>query len=411
MTRPAEPFDAAVTGLGLVTPAGLGVAASWARITLAEPTAATDPALAEVPPGFSCRVPGFDAEKELGERTARRTDRYTHLALLAVREALDDAGLTPSAWDGARVGVVLGNALGGTATFEQQFDVLRTEGAHRVSPLLIPMMGISMVAGHVAIDIGAKGPNLVTVTACASGATAIGVARDLLRSGQCDIVITGGTEASLTPSVVSAFAKMGALSRRSDDPLRASRPFDADRDGFVAAEGAAALVLERLPNAHARGATVRARITGFGASADAYHATSPDPGGDGAERAIRAALSNAAVAPDEVDHVNAHGTSTQLNDVTEAAVLRRVFGDRPAVTSVKGVTGHSLGAAGAIEAVCTVLSVQHSLIPPTANLDTLDTRVDVDVVTKTARSTPVRLAVSNSFGFGGQNAVLVVSAA
>ncbi|HZN18218.1 MAG TPA: beta-ketoacyl-[acyl-carrier-protein] synthase family protein [Micromonosporaceae bacterium] len=403
--------EVVVTGLGLVTPAGIGVAASWARILRGEPTAAADPALAGLPVDFSCRVPGFHAQELVGRRLAWRTDRYTHLALVAAREAVADAGLDPAGWDGARVGVVIGNALGGTETYERQQQVLREEGATQVSPMVVPMMGVSMVAGYLAIDVHATGPNLVTATACASGTTAVGTALQLLRTGACDVVLAGGTEASLTPTVIAGFAQMGALSRRSADPAAASRPFDVDRDGFVPAEGAGMLVLERLADARARGATVRARLAGYGASADAYHATSPDPAGAGVERAIRRALADAGVAPGEVDHVNAHGTATPLNDVAEAAVLRRVFGARPAVTSVKGVTGHSLGGAGGIEAACTVLSVQHGVVPPTANLSRLDPRVECDVVAEAPRIMPVRVAVSNSFGFGGQNAVLVLSTA
>lgn len=408
MSISSSRFDVAVTGLGLVTPAGIGVPASWQQILLAEPAAASDPGLAGGLVDMSCRVPGFDADKLIGARTAWRTDRYTHLALAATREAIADAGLDSASWDGARVGVVIGNALGGVATFEQQHDVLRAEGTHRVSPMLIPMMGISMVAGYVAIDARATGPNLVTVTACASGSTAIGTARELLRAGKCDIVLAGGTEASLTPLIVGSFAKMGALSRRIHDPAAASRPFDTDRDGFVAAEGAGMLVLERPAEARRRGARIRALISGYGASADAYHATAPDPDGLGAERAIRMALADAGVAPEQVEHVNAHGTSTPRNDVTEAKVLRRIFGERPAVTSVKGVTGHSLGAAGAIEAACTVLAVQHGVLPPTANLDCQDPEIELDVVAKAPRSMPIQTAITNSFGFGGQNAVLVV---
>lgn len=404
------PPDVAVTGVGLVTPAGIGTEASWRGILAGASAARDDPDLADQPVPFTCRVPDFDADTLLGRRLAWRLDRYAQLALVAAREAVADAGLDPATWDGARVGVVVGNALGGTATYERQRDVWRDEGPGQVTPMLIPMLGISMVAGYLAIDLRATGPNLVTVTACASGTTAIGTARDLLRSGTCDVVLTGGTEASLTPTILAGFAQMGALSRRADDPAAASRPFDADRDGFVAAEGAGLLVLERTADARARKARIRARLCGYGASADAYHATAPDPAGVGVERAVRAALADAGVAPDEVDHVNAHGTSTPLNDIAEARVLRRVFGDRPAVTSVKGVVGHSLGAAGAIEAACTALSVQHGLVPPTANLDHPDPEIDLDVVAKEPRSTPVRVAVSNSFGFGGQNAVLVLCA-
>jgi 3-oxoacyl-[acyl-carrier-protein] synthase II len=404
-------FDVAVTGIGMLTPAGVGAGVSWANILGGKSVAAPDPVLAGLPVDFSCRVPGFDAEAVLGAKLAWRTDRYTHLAIAAAREAVADAGLDPSTWDGARVGVVIGNALGGTSTLEAQHDVFRQAGAEEVSPLLIPMMVISMVAGYTAMDLAATGPNLVTVTACASGGTAIGTARELLRSGKCDVVLAGGTEASVTPLIVSTLAQMKALSRRREEPARASRPFDLDRDGFVPAEGAAMLVLERGVDARARSAPVRANISGFGASADAHHATRPDPSGVGVQQAIEMALADAGLCPDEIDHVNAHGTSTQLNDMAEASVLRRVLGKRPAVTSVKGVTGHSLGAAGAIEAACTVLAVQHSVVPPTANLEHQDPSIDIDVVAGAPRTLPIATAISNSFGFGGQNAVLVVTAA
>ncbi|MFJ1748148.1 beta-ketoacyl-[acyl-carrier-protein] synthase family protein [Streptomyces sp. NPDC088116] len=403
--------DIAVTGLGLVTPAGIGVEANWARVRAAEPTAAVDPELAGLIVDIDCRAGEFDADAELGKRLAWRLDRYAQLALVAAREAVKDSGLDPDSWNGARVGVVLGNALGGTATYERQTGNLLQEGPGAVSPMLVPMAAVNMVSGYVAMDCGATGPNLVTATACASGTTAIGTARDLLRSGTCDVVITGGTEASLSPAIVTGFARMKALSRRTGNPAAASRPFDADRDGFVIAEGAGVLVLERVADAQARGARVRARISGYGASADAHHATAPDPEGKGAERAIRAALADAGALPDEVDHVNAHGTSTPLNDVIEARVLNRVLGQRAAVTSVKGVTGHSLGAAGAIEAACTVLAVQEGLVPPTANLDSVDPSIDIDVVAKIPRMRRIEVAMSNSFGFGGQNAVLVVTEA
>jgi 3-oxoacyl-[acyl-carrier-protein] synthase II len=332
------------------------------------------------------------------------------LALVAAREAIADAGLDPKVWDGTRVGVVMGNALGGVATFEKQHNTMLAEGAGKVSSMLIPMMGVNMVAGYIAIDCGAQGPNLVTTTACASATTAIGTARDLLRTGRCDIVLAGGAEAGLTQPIMAGFTRMGALSGRVQDPTAASRPFDGDRDGFVAAEGAGILVLERMAHAEARGARVRARISGYGATADAHHATAPDPSGTGAETAIRTALADAHLAPDEIDHVNAHGTSTPMNDVVEAKVLRRVFGDKPAVTSVKGVTGHSLGAAGAIEAACAVLTIERGTVPPTANLDSQDPEIDIDVVHGAPREMAVGAAMSNSFGFGGQNAVLVVTA-
>jgi 3-oxoacyl-[acyl-carrier-protein] synthase II len=403
--------DVAVTGLGLVTSAGVGIDANWKRLLAGEPTASTDPALVGMPVDFDCRVTDFDADEQLGRRQSWRLDRYTQLAIVAARQALSDAGLDPANWPAARVGVVLGNVLGGIATLEREQRNMQTGGVGEVSAMLVPMVAASMVAGYVAMDCGAGGPNLVTATACASGATAIGTARDLLRSGACDVVITGGTEASLTPTIMAGFTRMGALSRRRSNPAAASRPFDSDRDGFVAAEGAGVLVLERMADARARAATIRARISGYGASADAFHATQPDPTGSGPERAIRAALADAGVLPDEVDHVNAHGTATQLNDISEARVLRRVLGHTPVVTSTKGVTGHALGAAGAIEAAYTVLAVQHGVVPPTANLDNLDPKIEVDVVSKIPRRLPISTAISNSFGFGGQNVALVFTTA
>ncbi|MEW2164651.1 beta-ketoacyl-[acyl-carrier-protein] synthase family protein [Streptomyces sp. NPDC007084] len=405
-------FDAAVTGVGMVSCAGIGVPASWKRIRDGEGTAAGPvPALDGTPADFGCAVPGFDAAKAVGRRKAWRLDRCNQFAIAAAAEALADAGLDPATWDGTRVGVVLGNGIGGAAAWEKQHNVLRDEGPLKVSPLLIPMLSINMSAGYVAMECGAHGPNFVTATACASGTTAIGMARELLRGGQCDIVVTGGTEAPLVPSIVSGFSQMGALSRRRDDQTRASRPFDADRDGFVPAEGAAVLVLERAEHAKARGARIRAMVSGYGASADAHHATAPDPRGAGAELAVRGALSDAHVTGADVTHVNAHGTSTPLNDVSEARMIRRVVGQHPAVTSTKGVVGHALGAAGAIEAVATVLTIENGFVPPTANLESLDPEVDLDVVAKAGRELPVEVAVSNSFGFGGQNAVLVFTRA
>lgn len=373
--------------------------------------ASKDPALEGVSVDFSCRVPGFDAVEQLGRKAARRLDRFVQLALVAAREALADAGLDPSTWDGARVGVVIGCGMGGAATWEAQHARMLAQGPDQVSPLLIPMLVPNMVAGHLAIEFGALGPNLVTATACASGATAIGVARDLVRSGACDIVLTGGTEAGLTPLSIAGFAQMGALSKRVDDPAAASRPFDVDRDGFVAAESAGILVLERADAATSRKAPIRAYLAGYGASADGHHITAPDPDGAGAARAMRAALADAGLTASDITHINAHGTSTPLNDAAEARTIGKVIGNHPTVTSTKGVTGHALGAAGAIEAAFTVLTVQHGLAPPTANLDAQDPEVDLDIVAKAPREQRVGAAMSNSFGFGGQNAVLVVTPA
>ncbi|MFI0353845.1 beta-ketoacyl-[acyl-carrier-protein] synthase family protein [Actinomadura sp. 9N407] len=401
----------AVTGIGLVTAAGVGAGASWSGVCGGVSAARRDPALAGLPVDFSCTVPDFDAGRLVGRRSRLVHDRFVQLAIVAAREAVADSGLDPETWDGARVGVVIGCGLGGVATWERQHRLLLDKGPDAVSALLIPMLVPNMVAGHLAMELGATGPNLVTATACASGATAIGTALGLLRDGACDVVVTGGAEAGVSPLIVTGFAQMGALSTRTADPAAASRPFDADRDGFVIGEGSGVLVLEREADAVARGARVRARAAGYGASADAHHMTAPDPAGAGVLRALDAALAEAGVGPSDVDHVNAHGTSTPLNDVAEARVLARTVGGGAAVTSTKGVLGHTLGAAGAIEAALTVLAVETGTVPPTANLTRQDPEIDLDVVAGSPRARRVDVAVSNSFGFGGQNAVLIFTAA
>ncbi|MEW1866408.1 beta-ketoacyl-[acyl-carrier-protein] synthase family protein [Streptomyces sp. NPDC088194] len=403
-------FGAAITGLGLVTPAGIGVKENWDRVTSGRSCATADEPLGGLPAGVTCRVPGFDADALLGGFSAWGFDRFAQLAIVASRQALADAGWDPARWDGTRVGVVLGNSLGGMQSLERQHTALLERGPRKVSPLTIPMFMVNMVAGHVAIDIGAKGPSEVSAAACAAGGTAVGTARALLRSGVCDVVVAGGTESALTPLVLAALGKMGALSGRTDEPGRASRPFDAGRDGFVAAEGAGVLVLERTADARARGARVHAVVRGYGSASDAHHPTAPDPSGQGIERALRAALADAGLGPSDVDHVNAHGTATVLNDAAEGRMLRRVLGDRPLVTSTKGVIGHTLGACGAIEAAYTALAVAHHCVPPTANLTRLDPEVEIDVVGGAPRSAPIDVAVSTSMGFGGHNAALVLTA-
>ncbi|MFI1163603.1 beta-ketoacyl-[acyl-carrier-protein] synthase family protein [Streptomyces sp. NPDC020801] len=399
----------AVTGLGLVTAAGIGAEASWRGVCEARPTARRDPSLQGLPVDISSTVPEFSAAKHVGRRSTLVHDRFVQLAIVAAREAVADSGLDPKTWDGARVGVVVGCGLGGVSTWERQHRTLLSEGPDSVSALLIPLLVPNMVAGHLAMEFGARGPNFVTATACASGATAIGVATQLLHDDQCDVVITGGSEAGVSPLIVTGFARMGALSRRLDEPATASRPFDVDRDGFVIGEGSGVLVLEREADARARGARARARIAGYGASADAHHMTAPDPSGVSARRALETALASAGVSPGDVDHVNAHGTSTPLNDAAESKVVRELLGARATVTSAKGVVGHSLGAAGAIEAALTVLTLENQTVPPTANLENLDPAIELDVVAKAPRAQRIEVAVSNSFGFGGQNAVLVLA--
>jgi 3-oxoacyl-[acyl-carrier-protein] synthase II len=406
--------DIAVTGLGAVTPAGIGVEETWRRVCRGDSTASRDPGLTGLAVDFSCRVPKFDITDRARRRHLWRQDRFTQIALVAAGEALRDACLDPkdpTAWDGTRVGVVIGCGLGGSHTWESGCERLRQEGPEAVSPAVIPMLLPNMAAGEVALAFGARGPSLAPSTACASGASALAVARDWLVSGQCDVVIAGGTDAAITPLVVTAFQRLGALSGRTDEPESASRPFTDDNDGFVMAEAAGILVLERAGDAEARGVRPRALLAGCGASTDALHPTAPHPEGRIAEAAVAAALADAGIDAHDIDHVNAHATSTPLGDAAEASLISRVFGHRPSVTSAKGALGHSLGAAGAVEAVLTVLSIQRSAVPPTANVDAPSTRFDIDLVTKTVREQRVAAALSNSFGFGGHNVSLVFRAA
>ncbi|GAA1913871.1 beta-ketoacyl-[acyl-carrier-protein] synthase family protein [Streptomyces durmitorensis] len=400
----------AVTGLGLITPAGVGRDATWTGVLRGASTAARDPQLKELPVDFSCRIPEMTPEQaRIGGGKAWRMGRFSQLAVLAAREAVADAGLDPVHWDGARVAVVIGSGLAGAAHLEEQ--TLRMQaGPDLVSPVLIPMLISNMAAGEVLLDLGARGPSLATETACASGASALAVARDLLLSGACDIAVAGGTEAAISPVVTTGFQRMGALSSRTDDPSQASRPFAADRDGFVISEGAAILVLERAEDARARGQQQYAQLVGVGLSSDAHHPTAPAPGGTTAEAALRTAIGEAGLAPGDIDHVNAHGTSTPLNDQAEAEVIARVLPHGPTVTSAKGVLGHSLGAAGAIEAALTALTIHHSAVPPVANLTTDTLAFPLDCVVDRPRRQTVRAAASHSFGFGGHNVALVLRA-
>ncbi|MFI1434403.1 beta-ketoacyl-[acyl-carrier-protein] synthase family protein [Streptomyces lydicus] len=403
--------EVAVTGLGLVTPAGVGVAATWHGLLSGESPAARDPALDGLPVDFCCRVPGFDAAERLGRRLSWRLDRCAAMALVAAREAVADAGLGTDRWDPLRVGVVLGVGTASMERYEEEFAKLTSGRATEISPLAIPRSVPNMVAGEVGMDLRVRGPNLTVSTACASGATALGTARQLLLADACDVVVAGGSESLCSRIPAACFHQMGALSRRGDDPAGASRPFDADRDGFVLAEGAGMLVLERAEHARARGARVRSYLAGYGASCDAYHFTAPHPEGRGAAEALSAALGEAGLEPGDIGHVNAHGTSTVLNDRAEALALRQVFRRPPPVTAVKGALGHAAGGAGAIEAACTVLTLQEQVVPPTANLRCLDPDIELDVVSKVPRPVRMAAAVSNAFGFGGQNAVLVFRAA
>ncbi|MFH8796009.1 beta-ketoacyl-[acyl-carrier-protein] synthase family protein [Streptomyces sp. NPDC017941] len=400
----------AVTGLGLLTPAGEGPDALWDCLCQGRSTAAFDHALKGMPVDFSCQVPDFDTDSV--KTIAWRTNRFMQMAVVAARMALADSALSPGGFDHRRVGVVLGVGAASMEHWPGETEKLLRGRLRAVSPLSLPRSIPNMAAGEIALDLGVTGPNLVVSTACASGATALGVAKDLLAADRCDVVLAGGAESPRASQMVAlCFSRMSVLSRRGQDPARASRPFDADRDGFVLGEGAAVMVLEKADHARARKAGVRAWLSGYGASADAHHPTTPDPEGKGATAAIGAALDEAGLRHDDIDHINAHGSSTGFNDLYEATTLSRLF-PRPApVTANKGSLGHGVGAAGAIEAACSVLTLEHQLIPPVANFSRPDPRIDLDIVAGVPRPHRVETVLSNSFGFGGQNAALVFTRA
>jgi len=413
--------DVVVTGVGILSPSGRGLEDAWAGALSGRTAAAVDDRLVAMgtPVTLSCRVPDFDPDAELGRGAARRLDRFTHLAVIAAREAIVHAGLSEDEQelitrvDADRTGVLLGSGIGGAETWAEEYPRYLDKGPGRVSPLFVPKMLSNTAAGTVAIRSGARGPNMTVNTACAAGASAIHLGRDLLRAGAADVVLAGGVEAGITGLSVSAFAQMGALTR-NPDPRTASRPFDVARDGFVIGEGAAVLVLETAEHAAARGVPALAVVAGAGASADAHHATAPPDDGGGARLAMQRALADAALDPTAIGHLNAHGTSTPLNDAAEARALRAVFGDhtdRIAVSSTKGVTGHTLGAAGAIEAIFAILALRRSLVPPTANLAEQDPDITLDVVAGQPREVPLEAVLSTSMGFGGQNAALIFTPA
>ncbi|MGG7568921.1 beta-ketoacyl-[acyl-carrier-protein] synthase family protein [Streptomyces sirii] len=381
--------------------------ATWQGLLTGVSTAATDPEMAGLPVDFRCRVPDFVSQRVLGRRLAWRLDPGAQFALVAAREACQNAGLNPREWDPGRVGVVLGVGGNSLHQYEHEFSLLASGRAAEISALAVPRSMPSTVAAEIGLDLDARGPNLVVSATCASGTAALGTARDFLWSGSCDIVITGGAEAPSARIGSATFGQLGALSTRARNPAGACRPFDRDRDGFVLGEGAGVLVLERADHARARGARAHAVLAGFGASCDAHHFTAPHPEGRGAAAAMRQALHDADLAPADIDHINAHGTATRLNDQAELQALRDVFGQPPPVTALKSIIGHSLGAAGGIEATCTVLTLGRQVIPPTANFSSADPGVEVDVVCKDPRPVRMRAAMSQSFGFGGQNAVAV----
>ncbi|MFF7690225.1 beta-ketoacyl-[acyl-carrier-protein] synthase family protein [Streptomyces syringium] len=404
MSRP----EVVVTGVGLLTPAGIGAGATFAGLCAGRPTARPDPELRGEPVDFSCAVPGLHAEQVLGRRLSGRTDRFTHMAILAAREAVADAGLSPRQWPAAeRVGVLLGSAGSATAAMFRETQHYLSGRRDRISPMTAVCCTPNASVTEVTIDLGARGPGFALSSACAAGNQAIALGCDLLRSGVCDIVVAGGSESARTVVNALLLGRLMALSRRRDDPAGACRPFDAARDGLVLGEGAGVLVLERWRDAAARGVTPRAVLAGHGAVSDAYHYVAPEPEGRGAEEAMRAALADAGLSPGDIDHVNAHATGTPAGDLAEARALRRLFVDVPPVTALKSQIGHALGAAGAIESAVAVLSLTQQTIPPTANLDHQDPAIGLDVVHRDARLVPLQAVMSNSFGFGGHNSVLV----
>lgn len=404
-----------VTGAGVLSPVGNTVEDSWNSLVAgrsgAGPITRFDASTYET--RFACEVKDFSFEGVLDRKDAKRMDRFVQFAVVASHQAIRNAGLDLNVLDPNRIGVIVGSGIGGMETFEEQHRALMEKGHRRVSPFFIPMMISDMAAGQVSITFGLKGPNFCTVSACASGAHAIGEAVRLLRAGDADVVLAGGAEATITPMAVAGFGNMRALSTRNDEPLRASRPFDQDRDGFVIGEGAGMLVLETEAHARRRGATVVCELAGYGASADAYHMTAPSVDGNGAARAMKRALEDARMAPGDVAYINAHGTSTPAGDPIEVTAVKDVFCQHARTLmmgSTKSMTGHLLGAAGGLEAVVTALVISRGIVPPTINLDKPDPQCDLDLVPNQARTHRVRAALSNSFGFGGHNVTLAMRA-
>lgn len=401
-----------VTGLGLVSPLGIGVEPTWEAMKAGRPgiRKITRFDASAFPTQIAGEVEGFDPEKYIEPKEVKKMDRFIHLAVAAARMAVDDSGLGIGPSNAGRVGVIVGSGIGGLPAIEHYHKVCLERGPRRITPFFIPMLIINLAAGHISMMFGAKGPNSAPATACASGSHAIGDAYKVIQRGDADAMISGGAESVITPLGIGGFNAMKALSTRNDEPHRASRPFDRDRDGFVMGEGSGIVVLEELEAARARGARIHAEVIGYGMTADAYHMTAPAPEGEGAARCMKMTLDDAGVPPGAVDYVNAHGTSTKYGDELESMAIKKVFGDhayRLCVSSTKSMTGHLLGAAGGVEAVVAVLAMRDGVVPPTINLENPDPECDLDYVPNEARGKDVRCALSNSFGFGGTNACLL----
>jgi len=403
-----------VTGQGVICPLGNNVEEFWKRLIAGEsgigPVTRFDTAAYDT--RFAGEVRGFKPEDSMDRKDIRRTDLFVQFAVAATAQAVKQAGISDQVVDPTRFGVIVGSGIGGISTFEEQHRILLEKGPNRVSPFFIPMMISDMASGQVSILFGAKGPNYCTVSACSSGAHAVGEAYRIIQNSEAEVMIAGGAEAPVTPVSFAGFCSMKAMSTRNDDPTRASRPFDSQRDGFVMGEGAGILILEELEHARKRGAPILAEIIGYGATGDAHHMTAPAPEGEGAARAMRAAINDSGLELREFGYVNAHGTSTPLNDKFETQAIKSVFGDhapRVAVSSTKSMTGHLLGAAGGLETIICVLALERQVLPPTINYEHPDPDCDLDYVPNTARKVEVRAALTNSLGFGGHNVTLALS--
>ena len=401
-----------VTGMGLVIPTGIGVETAWRHICEGKsgigPLTRFDASRYETK--IAGEVKGFDPALTIEKKEIKRMDLFVQFALAATKEALEDAQLNITPENCEQVGVIVGTGLGGLPTFEKNHIALLEKGPGRVSPFFIPMLIANMASGHIAMHFGAKGPNTCVVTACATGAHSIGDAFRAIQYGDADAIISGGTEANIAPLTIAGFNAMKALSTRNDEPEKACRPFEKNRDGFVVAEGAGIMILEELESALKRKTKIYAEVAGYGYTADAYHITAPSPNGDGAARCMRMAIKDAGLRPEDVDYINAHGTSTELNDLTETQAIKTVFGEyakKVPVSSTKSMTGHLLGAAGSTEAIFSVLSMRDGILPPTINYEEPDPECDLDYVPNVARRQRVDVAMSNVFGFGGTNATLV----
>ncbi len=403
-----------VTGMGVISPVGNSKEEFWNSIT--EGRSGVRRLTHFDPTGYDSQIAGqvnsFDASARLGKKEARRMDRFTQFALVAALDAVEDSKLDLSREELERIGVLVGSGIGGLSTIEAEHSTLLKKGPSKISPFFIPMLIVDMASGQIAIRLGIKGPNFCVATACASASHAIGDSYRIVHRGEADLMITGGTEAAITPLGVGGFCAMKALSTRNDEPEKASRPFDKMRDGFIMAEGAGIIILEELEHARSRSAHIYGELVGYGMSGDAYHITAPAPEGEGAARAMQLALKDANLRAEEVDYINAHGTSTQLNDKFETMAIKKVFGEhanKVAVSSTKSVTGHLLGAAGGVELIACLLTIENGIIPPTINYEYPDPECGLDYVPNQARHQEVQVAMSNSLGFGGHNATLVVS--